>query len=176
MVSASAPGERTSLSRPVSWRPADGVEQFPGDLAIGRGQLGDGRRGLAGGEPLDLHPQCGGVADDTLSDAHAGDAAHHRGQRAVGQRARLFDASQRADPGVDAVAAGHDDELVTGLGVLERAPGVVGLGTDGDDHLGEDDAGGDRKDGKSQVGFEVGFECGVRGGGHDGILAHTSVV
>ena len=69
------------------------------------------------------------------------DAAHHRGQRAVGQRARLLDAGQRADPGVDAVAAGDDDELVAGFRVFEGAAGVVGLGPDGHDHLGEHDAG-----------------------------------
>ena len=121
--------------------PADRVEQLAGDLAVGRGQLGDGRRGFVGVEAVDLHPQRRGVADDALADADAGDAAHHCGQRAVGQRAGLLDAGQRADPGVDAVAAGHDHEFVAGLCVLEGAAGVIGLGPDGHDHLGEYDAG-----------------------------------
>ena len=94
---------------------------------------------------LEMRDVSGNLA---AADPHAAQGPQHGALRAVGELAALLDAHDHADRAEEAVALGHGDELVADRPVVHRLAGLVAVGGDGDDHVGEDDAVGEREEGQ----------------------------
>jgi hypothetical protein len=86
------------------------------------------------------------------SDQDPSQRADDRSVGAIGRAAALLDPDDHADVREVAVALRDRDELVTGGGVGERTAGGVALDRDGEHHLGEDHAVGEREEGKGAHG------------------------